>query len=113
MAELVVEGYTIIFIDESNFSNVKHNFKTWVPMDEKVNNYYPGRIKSVSLMMAVTLKGLFIISLKQRLTKVKISYNFLMILIVILKMILSSKIKRTTIYSGFIVTMHHSIGLKR
>jgi transposase len=25
-------------------------------MDEKVNNYYPGRIKSVSLMMAVTSK---------------------------------------------------------
>ncbi len=55
IVEIITNEGIIIYIDESSFSNIKHNFKTWVHRNRKEFRTHPGRIKSVSLMLAVTM----------------------------------------------------------
>lgn len=52
--QLILGGCEIIYIDESSFSNTKCNFKTWLDPYEKNPNFFPGRLKSLNLILAST-----------------------------------------------------------
>ncbi len=52
--QIILSGAEIVFIDESSFSNIKLNFRTWCIDVDDNPNFYSGRLKSLGLMMACT-----------------------------------------------------------
>jgi len=53
---IITNGDTIIYIDESSFNNSTVKFKCWKHRLDSKKTYYPGRMKSVNLVLAVTAR---------------------------------------------------------
>ena len=57
MIDYLINGYNVIYIDESSFINNHKSFKTWLNPTEDRTRSYPGRFKSTSLIVAISTDG--------------------------------------------------------
>ena len=56
ISNLVLKENTIIYLQESSFSNANSRIKTWIGYGEIQNLFYPGRLQSQKLILAAVSK---------------------------------------------------------